>query len=296
VSDRGPAVVIINPVSGPKRRGAPHQRQEIAARTLEKLGAPADVELTRHAGHAYELAQAALARGARCVIAWGGDGTINEVGRALAHTPASLGLVPGGSGNGLARELKIPFDPAAAIERAIRGRDRVMDAGELNGHMFFNIAGAGLDGHVAGAVTGRLRHRGLIPYLAASARDLLKFRPSLYEIETDHTKIETTALIVAFANSRQYGFNARIAPNASSDDGLLDLVIIEDRTFLGNVARLPSLFLGTFDRQAGVRVIRVRAARIRAAAPVPIHIDGEATRLETELLVTVRASALRVRT
>lgn len=291
----GPVVVVINPISGPKRRGSPSERVQLARRAFDQIGASGEIRLTERPHHAYDLAQEAVRGGARLVIAWGGDGTINEVGRALVRTTTSLGIIPGGSGNGLSRALKIPFDPSAAFQRVLGGSERMMDVGELDGRLFFNIAGIGLDAHVAGSVAAQTNHRGLIPYLTAGARDLLKFTPAAYLIETDAGTCETTALIVAIANSTQYGFGAAIAPRARTDDGLLDLIIVEDRRFLGNVVRLPSVFLGSFDRQAGVRVSKVRHVRIRSESPMLTHLDGEATRGGTDLLARVHAGALRIR-
>jgi YegS/Rv2252/BmrU family lipid kinase len=295
VANAGPVVVVINPVSGPKRRGSGAERVAIATRTFNRLGVRGEIRLTERRHHAYELAQEAVRAGASVVVAWGGDGTINEVGRALAHSSTALGLVPGGSGNGLSRELNIPFDPSAALEHALATRDRAMDAGEFDGRMFFNIAGIGLDAHVAGNVATRVHHRGFIPYLAASTKDLLKFRPAAYSIETDAGSLDTTALIVAIANSPQYGFSARVAPQALRDDGFLDLVVIEDRRFLGNLLRVPSMFLGTFDRQAGVTVMKVRHVRVRSEAPMLTHVDGEATPGGIDLVARVHAGALRIR-
>ena len=132
-------VIIINPISGPKRRGTGAERVDIATRALDRLGAKGEVRVTERGGHAHELALEAAASGADLVIGWGGDGTINEVARALVQrdvegdaAPAgapALGIIPGGSGNGLARELGIPFDPAKAIEHALRAKPRVVDAG-----------------------------------------------------------------------------------------------------------------------------------------------------------------------
>jgi YegS/Rv2252/BmrU family lipid kinase len=213
-------VVIINPISGPKRRGTGTHRVEVAERTLARLGVKGEVRVTERGGHAHELSLEAAASGADLVIGWGGDGTINEVARALvqhgdAGVPtAALGIVPGGSGNGLARELGIPFDPAQAIERAVRAKARVIDAGQLGEHLFFNVAGIGLDAHVAALVTTRIRHRGLLPYLKASAGDLLHYQPIEYSLVVDGAAAETTALVLAFANSRQWGFGAQIAPGA----------------------------------------------------------------------------------
>ena len=191
----GPVVVVINPISGPKRRGSPSERVRLAKRAFDQIGASGEIRLTERPHHAYDLAQEAVRGGARLVIAWGGDGTINEVGRALVHTTTSLGIIPGGSGNGLSRALKIPFDPSAAFQRVLGGSERMMDVGELDGRLFFNIAGIGLDAHVAGSVAGQTNHRGLIPYLTAGARDLLKFTPAGKSVDLSLSRSDETMRI-----------------------------------------------------------------------------------------------------
>ena len=295
------AVIIINPVSGPRRRGAGADRAEVATRTLERLGAAGEIRLTERAGHAHELALDAAASGADLVIAWGGDGTINEVGRALvqlddadAPTPA-LGIIPGGSGNGLARELGIPFDPAQAIERALRAKARRVDAGELGDRLFFNVAGIGLDAHVAALVSTRVHHRGLLPYLTASAGDLLRYQPIEYTIDVDGQTIQTSALVLALANSQQWGFGARIAPGADLEDGLLDFVVVRHRGFIGNMMRVPPLFLRRIHRQAGVETRRVREVTIRSREAMLFHVDGEAVQGSDTLVARVHPGALRLR-
>jgi YegS/Rv2252/BmrU family lipid kinase len=289
------ALLIINPVSGPARRGRGADRFQLATSTLEKLGVPAEIRLTERGGHAHDLAREAVAAAIDLVIAWGGDGTINEIGRALVRSGTALGIVPGGSGNGLARDLGIPFDPAKALERAFRLPTRAIDAGELGGRLFFNVAGIGLDAHVAVVVATRLNHRGLLPYVMASGRDLLRYLPVEYSIEADSQQFRSTAVVVAMANSRQYGFGARIAPHAMLDDGLLDLVIVEDRKLIGNLARLPFLFAGTVDRRTGVTVSKVRTISVRSRIPMLFHVDGEACDGGLELVARVHAGVLRIR-
>jgi diacylglycerol kinase (ATP) len=294
-------VIIINPISGPKRRGTGAHRVDVATRTLERLGVKRDVRVTERGGHAHELALAAAASGADLVIGWGGDGTINEVARALVqqHTagaPApALGIIPGGSGNGLAREAGIPFDPAKAIEHALRSKPRVIDAGELGEHVFINVAGIGLDAHVAALVTTRVHHRGLFPYLKASANDLMRYRPVDYTITIDGQTTQTSALVLAFANSRQWGFGAQIAPAASLEDGMLDLVVVQDRGFIGNALRVPPLFLRRIDRQRGIDTHRVREVTIRSREPMLFHIDGEAMQGSDTLVARVHPRALKLR-
>ena len=127
------------------------------------------------------------------------------------------GIIPGGSGNGLARELGIPFDPAHGDRaRGAVARPGVVDAGELGDRVFFNVAGIGLDAHVAALVSTRVHHRGLLPYLKASAGDLLRYRPVEYTVAVDGRTMQTSALVLAFANSKQWGFGAEIAPGARS--------------------------------------------------------------------------------
>ena len=289
------AVVIINPAAGPARRGAPAERVAIATRILERARLPYRVQLTERPNHAYDLAGAAVEEGATLVIAWGGDGTINEVAQALVFTGASLGLVPGGSGNGLARELKIPFDPERAIERALAPSERRLDVGEISGRMFFNVAGIGLDAKVAFDVAAFRNPRGLRPYVMASARELVSYFPCEYAIDSDAGSLRASALVVAVANSRQYGYAALVAPLAVMDDGLLDVVVIEGRSFVGNVVRLPSLFTGGFHKRSGVTTLKVREVRVRANTRMLFHVDGEVIEGERELVARVHAGALRVR-
>lgn len=294
-------VIIINPVSGPKRRGTGAQRVEVATQTLERLGVEGEIRLTERAGHAHELALDAAASGAELVVGWGGDGTINEVARALVQrkdegvAAPSLAIVPGGSGNGLARELGIPFDPAQAIERALQAEARTIDAAELGERLFFNVAGIGLDAHVAALVSARVHHRGLLPYLTASAADLLRYRPIDYTLDIDGRTTQASALVLAFANSRQWGFGAQIAPRADLRDGVLDFVIVQDRGFLGNALRVPSLFLRRIDRQRGIETHRIREVTIRSKEPMLFHVDGEAAQGSDTLIARVRPRALRLR-
>ena len=293
-------VIIVNPISGPKRRGTGAERVDVATRTLERLGAKGEIRLTERAGHAHELSLEAAASGADLVIGWGGDGTINEVGRALvqmghggAPTPA-LGIVPGGSGNGLARELNIPFDPARAIERAVRSKPRLVDAGEIGDRVFFNVAGIGIDAHVAALVSTRVHHRGLLPYLSASAGDLLRYQPVEYALSIDGRPTQIAALVLAFANSKQWGFGAQIAPGANLEDGLLDFVVVRERGFLGNMVRVPSLFMGRIDRCQGIDTHRVREVTIRSREAMLFHVDGEAVQGSDTLIARVHPGALRL--
>jgi diacylglycerol kinase (ATP) len=288
--------VIINPVSGPAHRGGAADRVRVATAALESVGLRAEILLTESAGHAYELARHAVGAGAALVIAWGGDGTINEVGRAVAFTSTALGIVPAGSGNGLARELGIPFSPRRALEHALRRPARQIDSAEVDGRLFFNVAGIGLDAQVAERVSrAHHAHGGLHHYVVASSHEILTYKPREYTIRTDTGLFRTSAWVVAVANSRQYGYGAVIAPTARLDDGELDLVVIEDLGLSRNLLRLPSLLTGGLHRRRGVSVVKVKDVTISTETPMLFHVDGEAVRGTNTVSVRVRPGALRVR-
>lgn len=287
--------VVINPRAGAGRRR--DRGAAWTARALELLAASnvrADVWMSEYPGHARELARRALEAGARLVIAWGGDGTVNEVGSAVAFSSASLGIIPVGSGNGLARVLGLPRRPAAALAVALGGIERRIDGGECDGRLFFNVAGVGLDAQIAARFAAVGRH-GFASYLLFTLRELLRYRPVRYQLAYDGAARPVDALLIAVANGREFGNGARIAPRAELDDGLLDLVVIEARSAWAALVDLPRLYTGTVERAPGVSIRRVREARISAETALVYHLDGEAAVGGTALTVRVRPQALRVR-
>lgn len=222
---------------------------------------------------------------------------MNEVASELAFTGAALGIVPSGSGNGLSRELGIPFDPAAAFEIALAsGRDRVIDAGELEGRLFFNLAGIGLDARVARRfAAGGLVRRGFFRYLEIAAQELFTYEPDEHTIVVDGDEQRVRALLVAIANGRQYGNGAIIAPHACLDDGRLDVVVVEERSVAATLVQVPRVFAGSVDRVRGVTIRRGEAVEISSARPVVCHVDGEPFVGGASVRGRVRRAALRVR-
>ena len=289
--------VIINPVSGAaSRAGAAQDRARLARRLLRAAGIEAEVRTTERPGHAYELARAAVDQHVDLVCAWGGDGTINEVGRALAFGPASLGIVPAGSGNGLARELGIPWSPAEALASAVRKPDRSIDAGEIGGRLFFNVAGIGLDAHIAARFPAPTRGaRGALRYVMVTAGQRLIYEPADYQIDFDGGSFQRRLLTVVLANSRQYGHGAVVAPFAQLDDGALELVAIEPASMLVDLSRARRLFNSTLHLARGVTMTKVHRVQVTGEAPMPFHVDGEPIAAERRLLVRVHPGALRVR-
>jgi diacylglycerol kinase family enzyme len=221
---------------------------------------------------------------------------VNEVARAVAGSGTALGIVPSGSGNGLARELGLPWNPAAALGVALGRRERVIDAGDIEGRLFVNLAGVGLDAHVAARFNARPRgHRGLWPYVAIGARELLRYRAREYAIGIGGETWRERALVVVCANARQYGGGAVVAPTARPDDGHLDLVVVAERPPLVALRDALHLFRGTLDRAPGVRTARVTAVEIAGSEPILFHVDGEAVTGGPVVTVRVRPAVLRVR-
>ncbi len=290
------ALVIVNPVAGGRVRLEPERRVAIARDGLRAAGVEGDVVLTERPGHGAELAAAAADAGCDLVIAWGGDGTINDVASALIGRPSALGIVRAGSGNGLARELGIPARAHLALAAALSGETREMDTGRIDGRAFVNIAGVGLDAALAARFRGLgTERRGAARYTGAVVPEVLRYRPVEYDIEADGERWRVTALLVAFANLPQYGSNAVIAPGAVPFDGLLDLVSVGQRGPLGRIGLVPRLFDRTIHKAPDVLIRQVRVVRISAAAPMTYHVDGEPVQGGTTLEVRVLPRSLRVR-
>jgi diacylglycerol kinase (ATP) len=291
-------VAIINPISGAGADPAAASRRVGLVRSeAERRGLGAAIHVTERAGHARDLAMASAAQGADLVIVWGGDGTLNEAGTALLGSDTALGLVPAGSGNGLAAALGVPRDPRAALAVALDGHARRIDAGMMAGRPFFNIAGIGFDAHVARQFNLRAAgHRGTWPYIFLGVREGCRYSASEYRVHLAGQTRSLRALLIAFANGREYGMGARIAPAAELDDGLLDAMIVEERTVLARFWHARYLATGTVHLAPRVTTARVISAVIEAEGFIEFHVDGEPGVAEGHIEVGILPGALKVRT
>jgi diacylglycerol kinase (ATP) len=285
--------IIINPISGGFTPGQARARAQLAQAVADAQHRPVELFITEAVGHARELAAAAVRRGATLVMAWGGDGTINEVASALAFGEVPLGIIPAGSGNGLARELGVDLRPERAIAEALAATPRPMDVGDVDGRLFVNLAGIGVDAFVASRFS-LARRRGFLGYINITARALATYVPTTYRMTSGGGSVTARALLVTIANSAQFGNGARIAPGARVDDGLLDLVVIEERWRVATIVQLPRLFTGTADRIRGCTTQRIREVTIEADEPMTYHVDGEPVVGGTRLHARVHPAALRV--
>lgn len=298
------ALVIVNPIAGPGRFDNLDRCAALARSALATHGYSADVVVTESPGDAHRFARDALDSGARLVVAWGGDGTINGAGSALAGSSLPLGIVPGGSGNGLARDLGLPREPAPALAVAASGGERIIDAGELHGSLFFNVAGIGLDAEIAARLAQPGARRGLTGYVITTTQALRRYVPQVYTIRIDEgaaatapaaPTIERRALFVALANSRQYGNGAQIAPRARLDDGAIDVVVVGALRGWGLLSRLPAFFNGTLEEGPDLLMRRATSMSISADRPILFHVDGEPRSGPETVTLRVHPGALRVR-
>ena len=281
---------ILNPTAGPSRR---HDLPALIARHFGTREADYDIRWTERAGHAVELARTAAAEGFAVVVAVGGDGTVNEVGRGLLGTDAAMGIVPQGSGNGLARHLRVPLGLAAALRRLAAPAFSRMDVGVMNGHPFFCTAGLGFDAHVAQHFA-QAGTRGLSTYLRVTLREYRRYQPVAVRADLDGQTLTTDCYVLAFANASQYGNNAYIAPRADLRDGLLDVCLI-DALPVGRAIRVSlGMALGNLPQTRAAEYFRVPRGRVVAAAPLGFHVDGDYQGHATEFAVELRPLALAV--
>ena len=282
---------IFNPRSGHNAKN-PYLLERARA-FIRDEALDASVVLTERPRHATELARRAVDDGCDRVVAIGGDGTLNEVAAALVGTPAALGLIPCGSGNGLGRHLGIPGPGRAAFRTLLDGRIRAIDTAAADGHPFFNVMGVGFDAEIAHRVN-LLTRRGLPAYVKTTLAAFRSYRRGTYVISNGTTSIETDAFIVCVANSDQYGNDCFIAPGASVDDGLLDLTIVRRANVLNALPLAVRLF--TKKIEGSWHIARLKGARftIERTAPGLLHTDGETYQAGVSIEVVVRPQSLRV--
>lgn len=288
--------VIINPIAG--RRGShpgeAQRRQAFVEATLRAAGAEGDVRLTSGPGHARTLAERCVADGCEVVVAMGGDGTVNEVAQALVGGSVPLGVIPCGSGDGLARGIGVPADWSRAMDIILRGGTRRIDVGFVDDHLFLNVAGFGFDATV-GQVFATRRTRGAWGYVSTAFRLVWRYVPTRYRFHADHTVIDGRKFLVVFANAPEYGNGAVLAPDADMTDGKLDVGLVDGEGGpFAQIWRARRLYWRQGAPARGLDRLRVDHARVEADELV-YHVDGEVHVARGAVEVTVRPRALSVR-
>lgn len=284
------ALMIINPISGTRHKD---EIQDLATRRLQESGISLTIAHTTHKGHGAELARKASADGTDMIIAAGGDGTVNEVASALMHTDTAFGIVPCGSGNGLARTLGIPMDFDRAIELIARGNTVDIDCGIAENLPFFCTFGVGFDA----VVTQKFSHtkrRGKMEYVRSALLEYLNFTPDHYALEIDGEIITEEASLIAVCNTSQYGNNAYIAPQASITDGLLDITVVRNGTLFDQAIAGIGLMSGQIDRNRIVDTFKAREITILRLHEGPAQLDGEPLSLGRKIHIKCDPGCLKV--
>jgi YegS/Rv2252/BmrU family lipid kinase len=281
---------IINPISGKKKQEG---IQEVIDKWIDKGKYVHSVTFTEKGGDAIEFTKNAVTDGFDIVVAVGGDGTVNEVGQVLVNTPVTMGIIPTGSGNGLARHLQIPFNFKKAIEVINEGNIREIDTATINDKVFLSIAGVGYDAYVARKFA-KAGTRGFITYFRIVSREYPMYRPRKYKIEIDGTRITRRAMFITFANSNQFGNNTSIDPQARVDDGLIDICIVRRIPLLLLPFYVPFLFTKTFHKTHYIEIIKAKDVTITRKKGRTIHFDGEPCKMGKNLEMKINPLSLKI--
>lgn len=290
MADKKKIRVIINPKSGTSsKKDLPDKIRKSSDENLFDL----DILFTEYAGHGYEIAKQAVNDEVDYVIAIGGDGTVNEVARGLVGSKTILGIVPLGSGNGLARDLGIPVNVQKAFEIIKEENVIDIDYGIANDRIFFCTCGMGFDALVA-EQAAKAKKRGSLMYFKTMLDVFFQQKPKRYTITCPEGTFEDDAFVITCANAGQYGYNAYIAPNADLQDGLMNIVILKPLSML-NASRVGiQLLTKNIDKNKKMVQIMTKEAIIKRSDAGVIHIDGDYLDEGTEIRVKIVPKGLRV--
>ena len=281
---------IMNPISGTTSKDgiAP-----LIDKYIDSSKFDCQIRVTEYAGHAEQLARQAVADGVDVCVAVGGDGTGNEVGRAIVHSHTALGIIPCGSGNGLARHLMIPINIRKALEIINLCQIHPLDYGIINGYPFFCTCGMGFDACISHkfAEAGK---RGPITYVQKVLEEGLKYQPETYEICDENGTATYKAFLVSCANASQYGNNCYIAPQASMSDGLMDVIIMEPFDVFEAPQVSIDMFNKTLDKNSKIKTFRCRKLHIHRSQPGVIHYDGDPVMTGEEIDVELLPKGIKM--
>ena len=284
-------VFIINPISG---TGSKDAIPGLIGERIDTERYAYEIVYTEYAGHASEITKDCVARGIDIVVAVGGDGTVNEVARALVGSATALAIIPCGSGNGLARHLMLPTTVERTLDIINEGVIHDLDYGVINGHPFFCTCGMGFDAFISKkfAEAGK---RGKLTYLENVLKEGMRYEPETYSISLDGGEpMEYEAFLISIANASQYGNDAYIAPQASMADGLLDIVIMQPFDILEAPQLGIDLMSKTLNQSAKTKCFKATDIMIRRSAPGLIHYDGDPVEAEADLHIELKSKQIRI--
>lgn len=283
---------LVNPISGVNQE----KKASLSVQVAEVLDSNIyewEVVVSETADQLYELSKAASENGTNVVVAVGGDGTMNQVARGIIGSKTLLGLVPAGSGNGLAHYLGIPTDVVKSLTVINKMNVRDIDTVSMNDRLFVSIAGVGFDARVAQKYDSN-GSRGFLSYFKIVAREYTNYRPRKYRMMIDGEPVVRQALFVSFANTNQFGYNTIIAPDAKIDDGLVDVCIVKKVP----IALAPQVAGLLLTKKLGssdfVEIIKAREISLTRNKNRAVNIDGEPIKLGKSLNIKVNPLSLKV--
>ncbi|MFH1118927.1 MAG: diacylglycerol kinase family protein [Bacteroidota bacterium] len=283
---------IVNPVSGVNQAGKSMLAEQV--RTVFDPGLfQWEIRTSESAAHVRELSLEAASSGVNIIVAVGGDGTLNQVVKGMKGSSSMLGLVPSGSGNGLARYLKIPIDVEQSLRIIAQGKTQLIDTVSINDDLFVSIAGVGFDALVAKRFS-RGSRRGFFSYFKIVTREYAYYRPRKYRMEIDGKQVTRQALFVSFANTDQFGYNTIISPDAKIDDGLVDVCIVKKVPLLYAPRVVGQLLTRRLESSGIVEIIRARHIKLTRNKNRVVNIDGEPVKLTRDLEITVNPLSLKI--
>ena len=281
---------IYNPISGVRKIG---RIEDLILQNLDLDKFDYVIRETKSPKDAMRLSSAAVQDNFDIVVAAGGDGTINEIVQGMGNSPLMLGIIPIGSGNGLARHLQIPLEPEKAIKLINNLNTRTIDIASINGYPFASIAGLGFDARVANKYR-KLKKRGFYGYFRVVTKEFFRYREREYTLTFNGQKITRRALLLSVANSNQFGYNTIIAPKAEPDDGLLDIIIMK-KFPIGEIPRMIGLlFTGKIDQSSYIESYKTTEIFIVRRRGKRVNIDGEAIKMGNEIFIRIQPAAIKV--
>lgn len=281
---------IVNPISGGRDKSG---FEEMVRKSLDLNNYDPVISYTEKPSHACDLAKQALEQNIKKIIAVGGDGTVNEVAKTILHSDAALGIIPYGSGNGLARHMGIPVNPAKAIAHLNRASIKTNDAGMINGMPFFCTSGMGFDAHI-GKIFATLKGRGFSGYIKAVLTEFANYKPQQYTVTVNGKTLNRNAFLITFANASQYGNNAYIAPQANTTDGKLDVCILKPFPVYSMPGLALRVFNKTADKSSFMEALKGTEIIIERENEGPIHLDGEPYETGKQIKVSVVPGCLKI--
>lgn len=285
-------VFILNPISGFRNFRRRNIRSKISKAIL-KENVNGEIRYSEYAGHSYEIAKKAVEEGVKNIVVAGGDGSINEVAKALTNTDVVLGIIPAGSGNGLAHHLKMPFGINKILKILHKGNIKQADILNVNGNYAVSVAGIGFDAIVAERYS-KDKNRGFFSYFQAAITEYFNYKPEKVTIKTDDMEITESIFFMVLANSNQFGYNFRIAPNADLFDGYIDVVIVKNVPIIAAPLSSIQIFTGHANKSLYISSFKTKKLTIIREKEGIINVDGDPYHTEKEINAQVMEAALNI--